>query len=525
MTIKVFKMARKSVVFLVPLLFSIACENDLNSVDAGLFIDNKNFETLTENYDVSVTTEVIDRVQTLAISDDAKLSLGIPDRYLLGVYNDPNLGTLKASFVTQLKMPANVLVYEDVVKTDEELISTMDSVVLYIPIESSLRTTDIETKGRYKLDSVFGVYNDVDEIYGSFDVQVYELNHFLNDLDPNNPSKANTFYTNDTYTLGQEIGSLNSEGNRKFEVVPSHLNTASLISRNLNGSVYNVENDTLADASPRIAIPLDKAYFDTKFLIKLNRSGFSRSEEFATQKHFIRYFNGLYVKAVSNVAGSMASLKLSDAYVEMYYTNLLRSLSTSLNLDTIKESKKFSFGDLRASIHEHDGLRGSDANKVYIQGATGSEGRVKLFANEADLATLRNNVVNGAIINEASVKFYVDDFDGNTVQRLFLYKITSEGDFQINDYITAANTSGTQGALQEEDGKKFYEFKITDYIKTLLVNGNNAPADQLGLKVFMQGDLPTTVSDINISTNSWDPRGVVLSANNIQLKINYSRIK
>ena len=66
MTIKVFKMARKSVVFLLPLLFSVACENDLNSIDAG-FIDNKNFETKEEYYDVSVSTEDIDKVETFVL--------------------------------------------------------------------------------------------------------------------------------------------------------------------------------------------------------------------------------------------------------------------------------------------------------------------------------------------------------------------------------------------------------------------------------------------------------------------------
>lgn len=516
-------MARRIVFFFLSLLFLVACENDLNSVDAR-FIDNKDFETLEDYYEVSIATVDIEKVETTALESVKNAQGGVPDRYLLGVYGNSDLGTIKASFVSQLKLPTDVLLYDNVVEPDTLLISSMDGVVLYIPYESSLRTTDADTKGKYVLDSVFGVYNETTEIYDGFDIEVYELETFLSDLDPLMPSQRNTFYTNDTYIEGELIGSVT-------DFMPSHLDTVSFIERKIDGVSYYKDSIFLnTDASPRMVIPLNANYFKGKILDKLNKNGDSKADVFATQNDFIRYFKGLYVKAISNDPASMASLRLSNAYVGVYYTNLIKSISQNKNLDTIRETKTFLLGDLKASVHERVASRKNEDGKVYVQGATGSEGSITLFPNAADLTNLRANInEKGAIINEASIKIFVDDASPETVQRLFIYKITSEGSLQVEDYITASNTSGAQGFLQQEEeadgGRYFYEFKITDYIKELVKEGNTDAPDELRIKVYMSGDLPTTVSDNLISSNNWDPRGVVLSTSDIDLKVNYSKIK
>jgi hypothetical protein len=518
MTIKVLETARKLVIFLLPLLFVVACENDLDTVDAG-FIDNKNFETLEDTFEVGFSTEVIDRVET-----------GNFGRYLLGVYKDANLGTLKASFVSQLSLPTSVLIYDTQILSDTLVTSTMDSVVLYIPYESSLRESDTDTKGTYVLDSVFGKFDVDTEVYGGFDIEVYELETFLNSLDPTDAGKANTFYTDATYSEGEKIGSVTN-------FVPSHLDTVTFIERMLDGESYYKDSISLETAKPRMAIPLSKSFFETKILSKLSKSGADKSTELSSANEFIRYFKGLYVKAVSNDAASMASLRLTDAYVEMYYTNLLENASDGVDIDTIRETKKFLLSGILAGVHEHDGARGDDTDNIYIQGATGSEGNIALFDYDeafpdqvsSKLTDLRTTVNEngGAIINEASIKLYVDGSSIDAVNRLFIYKNTTNGNFQLKDYITASTTSGAQGYLQQEDneGRYYYEFRITDYITGLLEDGNESNVDNLRVKVFMEGDLPTAVSDTIISSNSWDPRGVVLSGTEIELKVNYSRIK
>jgi hypothetical protein len=54
MTVKVQKMAGKLVVFLLPLLCIVACENDLNSIDAG-FIDNKKLRNFRKKHLILVS--------------------------------------------------------------------------------------------------------------------------------------------------------------------------------------------------------------------------------------------------------------------------------------------------------------------------------------------------------------------------------------------------------------------------------------------------------------------------------------
>jgi hypothetical protein len=42
------------------------------------------------------------------------------------------------------------------------------------------------------------------------------------------------------------------------------------------------------------------------------------------------------------------------------------------------------------------------------------------------------------------------------------------------------------------------------------------------LKVFANGDLPISTIDTLVTSNNWNPRGVVLDDKRTKLKINYS---
>ena len=131
------------------------------------------------------------------------------------------------------------------------------------------------------------------------------------------------------------------------------------------------------------------------------------------------------------------------------------------------------------------------------------------------------------LINEASLTFYVDesnwDSATDTVFKLFLYKKTPNYDSQILDYITAASFSAAEGALQkDENGAYYYQFRVTDYITKLLDETQSKNVDNLGLKVFANGDLPISTIDTLVTSNNWNPRGVVLDGSLTKLKINYS---
>ena len=82
--------------------------------------------------------------------------------------------------------------------------------------------------------------------------------------------------------------------------------------------------------------------------------------------------------------------------------------------------------------------------------------------------------------------------------------------------------------LSEEEKPESYNFKITEYISSLL-DGSIDDFSTLELKVF--NTLTDTPEDLNVKTYNWNPRSVVLlngdkAANGIkkaQLKISYSK--
>jgi hypothetical protein len=511
---------KKILYFSLLLLFSIACESDLNSINAS-FIDNKNFESKELISEVSFSSDSISSVNSSTLG-----------QYLLGVYNNPNFGTLKASFVSQLSLPTSLEYTSESYGADTLVVPSLDGVVLYIPYQATLDVGE-DQKPRYSLDSIFGTYDSIAESYGSFDFEVHELETFLNPLSPSDPSRPNRFDTDRTYETRGVLATVSNFS-------PSAKDTVTYVKRSIDGTVYDTDTIQLTNAAPRIAIPLDTDFFQTKILDKLPAKGAVAPEVMSSQQDFIRYFRGLYLKTVSGTHASIASLLLSNAFVEMYYTNVVRKVSTGAILDTIKRAKTFSFGGVRASKYEHDHTGASDTGKIYVQGASGFQANIKLFGYDSDQPNIVSLELQSLLedanddegnpkwlINEASLTFYVDKSNWlsatDKVFKLFLYKKTPNYNSQILDYITAASFSTEEGVLQkDENDAYYYQFRVTDYITKLLNGTQSKNVDNLGLKVFANGDLPISTSDTLVTSNNWNPRGVVLDGSLTKLKINYS---
>jgi hypothetical protein len=511
---------KKILYFSLLLLFSIACESDLNSINAS-FIDNKNFESKELTSEVSFSSDSISSVNSSTLG-----------QYLLGVYNNPNFGTLKASFVSQLSLPTSLEYTSESYGADTLVVPSLDGVVLYIPYQATLDVGE-DQKPRYSLDSIFGTYDSIAESYGSFDFEVHELETFLNPLSPSDPSRPNRFDTDRTYETRGVLATVSNFS-------PSAKDTVTYVKRSIDGTVYDTDTIQLTNAAPRIAIPLDTDFFQTKILDKLPAKGAVAPEVMSSQQDFIRYFRGLYLKTVSGTHASIASLLLSNAFVEMYYTNVVRKVSTGAILDTIKRAKTFSFGGVRASKYEHDHTGASDTDKIYVQGASGFQANIKLFGYDSDQPNIVSPELQSLLevanddegnpkwlINEASLTFYVDESNWlsatDKVFKLFLYKKTPNYNSQILDYITAASFSTEEGVLQkDENDAYYYQFRVTDYITKLLNGTQSKNVDNLGLKVFANGDLPISTSDTLVTSNNWNPRGVVLKGKLTKLKINYS---
>lgn len=553
MTIKTLNAMKSMGILSLLLLFITSCSYDeSNSIDAK-FIDNLNF----------VTTEIISEVQ-FSNENIESVESQSGGQFLLGVYDEPAISKIRGSFVSQLVLPSDIYSMGELNDPNTVVTSTIDDVVLYLPYQATVTSVDTSvdsiTVYTYELDSIFGIKNAVNtnsEPYGSFSFEVYELETFLNPFDITDPSSSSVYYSNKDYEEKTLLGTMN-------DYSPTASDIGTTVNRTAGGKLYMSETIELTNNTPRIAVHLNKDFFQTEFLDKLPTIDEEDPSEFQSSQSFIRYFKGLYVKTISGDAASIVPLLLTNATVEMYYTNLL-SNSDSIYRDTIARTMSFSLGGVQAVKYESFDAVSQDSDKLYIQGASGSQANIKLLGYDEDnpivvsdelesLRKMANDTINGKplwLINEANLFFYVDEGFTPTdeVYKLFLYKKVPEigsvlaYNSQLLDYLTASLISGVEGDLLKDDNDAYYyKFRLTDYITNLLkftdsienpdgsfkyINTKNV--DNLGLKVYNSiDDYP--VSDTLVGTSNWNPRGTVLYGGNqleteekrTLLKINYS---
>ena len=532
MTLKFWKAMRSMGILSLLFLLIISCsEDDLNTIDAG-FIDNLNFITKEIISEVEFSSEAISKVES-----------HINGQFLLGIYEEKNISKIRGSFVSQLILPSDIYVTDDIREESEiKTILHIDDVVLYLPYHSTVKSVDNEVY-TYKLDSVFPVAKDgVD--YDAFSFEVHELETFLNPLNPSNPSLANVYYSDKEYVTKTLLAT-------ETNYVPSASDTVTSISRYVESGDVPVEKISLTNNAPRMAIPLDKNYFKTHILEKLPLKGEDILSDFQSQESFNRYFRGLYVKVISSDGASIVTLPLTDAFVDMYYTYEEEVISTGVK-STVAKTMRFNLGGVKAVKYESIGVETQETDKIYLQGTSGFLGNIRLFGYDtispnlvtAELNELRNMSNEDGkpvwLINEANLRFYLDQNFVNTntsglVSKLFLYKKVDGSilnhlyNSQLLDYLTASNLSSVEGSLyKDENNEYYYKFKLTDYITELLEGTNTKNVDNLGLKIYNPGDYPT--NDTLIRSSSWNPRGVVLDGDDLSgsgvkrtvLKINYS---
>lgn len=270
----------------------------------------------------------------------------------------------------------------------------------------------------------------------------------------------------------------------------------------------------------------------------------SMPDEFSSQDNFIRYFKGIYLKASPASSGAMASLLLNNAYVDLYYTNVISNISTGDGIDTIAETKRFNFTGVKANVLEKEPPVAAQTGVVTVQGTLGSLANVHILGYDpsnptvisSELEEMRSDAQReGWLVNDAKLRVYVDTESMSevlgTVSKLYLYKkvpsINGNPAYnsQLVDYMESPALLAAQGTLVTDNDLQYYEFTITDYITDLLSDTATKNVDNLGLKLYSEGDYPLSFTDTIISARSWNPNGVILDTdlegNKTTLKINY----
>lgn len=507
MTTTVVKTLKYTGIFFIAFITFISCDKQFDTIGLDL-VNNNKFNTN------KFTSEVITtNLTSEAVPTNSNTNL------LLGVYSDPEFGSLKASIAAQLTLPAVSGTYNYGTNYD------IDSVLIVIPYVSTKLTNYSDGKPQFKLDSTAVIGNqDI-----PFQLKVYELKTFLNDLDPNNPSKPAVYYSDKNFVLGNTPLYSGS-----FKANPN--DTVSYIKRyTSNKTIYAIDTLKQADKSPSIYIPLDKNLIEQLFVS--NASG----SEFQSLDAFIHYFRGLYLEAdeLSSTQSHLISLNLTAATMKIFYSDDEDELTgQDLNGNKItgeqgvrvKHTYSFALGRVKANVYKRDetSSKQSGNNRLYIQGAGGPKATVQLF-NGQDLTSIRDQ---NWLVTDASLIFYIDQNASSNIapNQLFLYDYS--GHQQIRDAMSEGISK--MGGLLENDanGKPYrYVFKITDYISQLLKSTKPLDLVTLGIKVYNSGYAPTSILDTIVKDYSWNPKGVVLYDNNIsagdkrvKLEISYSKI-
>ncbi|MDC3034587.1 DUF4270 domain-containing protein [bacterium] len=355
---------------------------------------------------------------------------------------------------------------------------------------------DHDDNDNQNYDSENRVY-EIDSIYGNrdseFNLQIYELTYYLNNLDSNdNFESAQIYYSNRDYYDEGYIGETLFNGQIKLNFGEVRLNFAED-----DPASEDIDETTLIETrlSPRLRIPLNKNFFQknlielegTNFLVddatyqKRMRGIIIRGDNFSDNLYMLldiqnAEINVKYVFDDYNTLGTLDDL--SDDIIEKRERNLTLTLG-----DTRINSLKNSAFNSAIKNRIEASLNNQATDKLFVQSSR-LHGKIRLFSNEnPEVNEILNNIrEEKLLVNQANLIFYVDPetiTEEITAQRIYLYNF--KNGLPISDYIIDLSTSNfgtnsnksTFGGILElsEDGKPYlYKFNLTNHITNIIKN-------------------------------------------------------
>ncbi|UCE92556.1 MAG: DUF4270 domain-containing protein [Flavobacteriaceae bacterium] len=530
--IAIFKNIGLGLIFLLGI---VACEKDLEDIAVDLTgqrpfdVGDSIFEVIA--YHRNIDSSRVDNNEP----ENAQLNAPLG---LLGVNSDMNFGTMNSDLISQVLLPLTGADFGDN--------AIIDRVVLDIPY---FATRDGD-QGAVDPDTGLPIFNEggdtlqvpnftLDSIYGNEDLEyqiaVFELGTFLNSLDPDDPTKPKSYYSDKEYILKDELFS--------GEFKPNRNDTVLYVERRyLDGDPSTVDDiDTIKTeaAAPSIKFDLDEQFFKERFVDHDNPF------DFENNGNFVRYFRGLYIEA-EGFDGALLNLQVSNGAMTIYYTNEVETDEgddEDLNGNGIngeenvivktKQAQRYNLGGVRTSkyIRNYAGsaierpLTNPDTDtgeaKLYLQGAAGSEIILEVLDEETVDYLRQQNF----LINEANLVFYLDGDQREIPTRLLLYKY----DFNsfIDDFYSfryGADVFGGELEYDDEGNPEKYKFRITEFMNRALKGDDPIAMSRLALKNLVNTDFPQgAVRDTTIKDWNWIPKGVILHGN--KPKSNEKRIK
>ncbi len=466
----------KAIAVFSAVVFFVSCNNQITETTEGL-IDNSILER-----DTIVANPVLN---TLIISEESspRYNSNRLSSYLLGEYNSPIFGDLKASFVGQVVSDkASYPITRTTSETPEAVISSLRSVVLELP----LILNQVEGSA---LD--FELTNAIGDFDTEYDMKVTTFTTFLEEL--NADGSVRNYYFNGSY----EGGSSEEELGVETVLYDSTSNT---------DTVFTFK-ETYGASEESIVLSLDTDYFRENFLEKLDDNKIENIDDLK------KLFKGIRVVVEKKSGeGLLVPLNLLDAKLTISYANLPENTGEQ---DIVLGFTRPVFGNSGMELRKelirsvYNVLERTEAiqqedTKEYIQGTVGAELEVDIsdFVAQNSAKAIERKW----LVNEAKLKVYVDDsFNEQSLSNLFAYTVNEEGNsVPLTDYtFFTGDTVG--GVVQYEDveNKKnpFVEFFITNTIQNALESGD---ITKIRIKSRETGELSF------VDTRSTNARGLVL---------------
>ena len=540
-----------SLLFLFVLL--ISCDKDFNSLDSEVIGDDHFDLELYDEATVVAYSKATGVVQTNNLPLNA-----------LGIYKNDFFGTTKAHFVTQVELGSE--------NPSFGFNPIIDSVYLYVPYFSELKSTETSGERVYELDSIYGNAET-----GKFRLKVLENGYYLRDLDPEDNLQSYQKYFNDDKATkidpfkGSEL--LNNSSNvaqndqfyfSKKELYIYKTNGAGLYVDS-NGAVLSDQNNVTLRVikerkTPGMWLDLKNSFFQQKILDAASTANLFSNNAFKN------YFRGLLfeVEEINPDQGALAVLDFSKAELKILYkaaseavsvenptptrTRRTFSLKMGYNASTTLRNNSINLLEYNNSTEYDAGLAGSNevlgSDRLYVKGGNGSVAFIDLFA-PTELETLRNNVATkNWLVNDARLTFYVDKTAMTNVpktsepERIYIYDATNN--LVLVDYTfdssSSANLKNSKvvfgGMIQRETtGPKKgikYTIRLTEHIKRILKadsNGEYQDNIKIGVSVTESINLvssaklkaPISANGVQISdiplASILNPLGTVLFGN------------
>ena len=390
---------------------------------------------------------------------------------------------------------------------------------------------------QYRVDSIYG------NRLSNLNLKVNELTYYLSNLDPNN-----NFETSLKYFSSDDFLSKGFYGKTLYDdQFQLDFNEIRLNYKTDDPKTDDIDETKTIETrlTPRLRIPLDIEFFQSKIIDK------EGSRNFSNQLDFSNYLRGIIVQITDSSDDIYLLLNFSNALIRINYefdryNNNLTDSDLSDDFvykdynSFIIETNGITFNNFKKSTNNN--IKDGDKSKIYLKGGLGHIAKIRLFESDLNknstlLDSIRNN---NWLINEANLVFYVDqeeilNWDNEELaDRIFLFDMDNSSvilDYDIDNSTQSLNNRNKYfygGILEyDENGIPYrYKFRITEYLRELLKNDDFENSD-LGLsltsdilnKQFCSAILKNDSEKINIPVASvLNPMGTILVGTNPKIE-------